>query len=189
MVSKLSEILRSGSGMNNTDPDPYFFTHPVSRIRTGSRIRIRNTGTLAWFCAAREGGGGGRAAEDRERRERVRQRDGRLHRRHGAHRRHQQRDQKHFWVSWEYFSSTWIDVISASVSDPDLDWIRIQSGQCIRIRIQDPDLDPGSGSRSRRSKWPTNVEKFSCFEVPDVLFWGLKASKASSVTWTSIMKA
>jgi hypothetical protein len=93
MVSKLSEILGFGSGMNKTDPDPYFFTH------LGFRIRIHNTGTLAWFCAAREGGGGGRAAEDRERRERVRQRDGRLHRRHGAHRRHQQRDQKHFWVS------------------------------------------------------------------------------------------
>jgi hypothetical protein len=29
------------------------------------------------------------------------------------------------------------------VSDPDPDWIRIQSGQWIRIRFWNPDLDPG----------------------------------------------
>jgi hypothetical protein len=29
------------------------------------------------------------------------------------------------------------------VSDPDPDWIRIQSGQWIRIRNPDPDPDPG----------------------------------------------
>ncbi len=29
------------------------------------------------------------------------------------------------------------------VSDPDPDWIRIQSGQWIRIRIRNPDPDPG----------------------------------------------
>jgi hypothetical protein len=27
--------------------------------------------------------------------------------------------------------------------DPDTDWIRIQSGQWIRIRIRNPDPDPG----------------------------------------------
>ncbi len=49
------------------------------------------------------------------------------------------------------------------VSDPDPDWIRIQSGQWIRIRIRDP--DPG------RQKLPAKVEKISFFEVLDVLFW------------------
>jgi hypothetical protein len=39
------------------------------------------------------------------------------------------------------------------VSDPDPDWIRIQSGQWIRIRIRNPDSDPGG------QKWPTKVEK------------------------------
>jgi hypothetical protein len=29
------------------------------------------------------------------------------------------------------------------VSDPDPYWIRIQSGQWIRIRIRNPDPDPG----------------------------------------------
>ncbi len=29
------------------------------------------------------------------------------------------------------------------VADPDPDWIRIQSGQWIRIRIRNPDPDPG----------------------------------------------
>jgi hypothetical protein len=29
------------------------------------------------------------------------------------------------------------------VSDPDPDWIRIQSGQWIRILIRNPDPDPG----------------------------------------------
>jgi hypothetical protein len=28
-------------------------------------------------------------------------------------------------------------------SDPDPDWIRIQSGQWIRIQIRNPDKDPG----------------------------------------------
>jgi hypothetical protein len=44
-------------------------------------------------------------------------------------------------------------------------------------------LDPGG------QKLPTKVEKsqkFSLFEVLDVLFWGLKAS---SVAWTSFMEA
>ena len=35
---------------------------------------------------------------------------------------------------------------------PDSDWIRIQSGQWIRIRIQNPDPDPGG------QKLPTKVE-------------------------------
>jgi hypothetical protein len=35
---------------------------------------------------------------------------------------------------------------------PDPDWIRIQSGQWIRIR-RNPDPDPGE------QKWPTKVEK------------------------------
>ena len=33
---------------------------------------------------------------------------------------------------------------SSSVSDPDPDWIRIQSGLWIRIRIGNPDPDPGA---------------------------------------------
>jgi hypothetical protein len=53
------------------------------------------------------------------------------------------------------------------VADPysDPDWIRIQSGQWIRIRIRNP--DPGG------QKLPTKVEekfKSSCFEVLDGLF-------------------
>ena len=35
----------------------------------------------------------------------------------------------------------------ASVSDPDPDLIRIQSGLWIRIRIGNPDLDPDPGAR------------------------------------------
>jgi hypothetical protein len=51
------------------------------------------------------------------------------------------------------------------VSVPDPDWIRIQSGQWIRIRNQDP--DPGG------QKLPTKVKKnYRNFirEVLDVLF-------------------
>jgi hypothetical protein len=70
------------------------------------------------------------------------------------------------------------------VSDPDPYWIRIQSGQCIRIRlcIRNPDPDPGG------QKWLKKVEKIkkiSCFEVLDVLFGELKAS---FVTWSSFME-
>ncbi len=74
-------------------------------------------------------------------------------------------------------------ISSVSDPDPDLYWIQIQSGQWIRIRIRNPDLDPEG------PKWPTKVEKnleLSCFEVLDVLIWELKAS---SVTWTSFMEA
>jgi hypothetical protein len=39
------------------------------------------------------------------------------------------------------------------VADPDPNWIRIQSGQWIRIRIRNPDPGPGG------QKWPTKVEK------------------------------
>ncbi len=71
------------------------------------------------------------------------------------------------------------------VSDPDPypDWIRIQSGQWIRIRIWSPDPDPGG------QKWPTKVEKKLrnfMVGVLDVLFWELNAS---FVTWTSFVKA
>jgi hypothetical protein len=48
------------------------------------------------------------------------------------------------------------------VADPDPNWIRIQSGHWIRIRIRNPGPDPGG----------QKVEKFlniSCFEVLDVL--------------------
>ncbi len=65
------------------------------------------------------------------------------------------------------------------IADPD--WIRIQSGQWIRIR--NPDPDPGG------QKWPTKGEFFylsSCFELLDGLFWELKAS---SVTWTFFVEA
>ncbi len=43
--------------------------------------------------------------------------------------------------------------LAARVADPDPNWIRIQSGQWIRIRIRNPDPDPGG------QKWPTKVEK------------------------------
>jgi hypothetical protein len=58
-------------------------------------------------------------------------------------------------------------------------WIRIR----IRIQIADPDPDPGG------QKLPTKIEKsteFSCFEVLDVLFLGLKASPEA---WASFMEA
>ncbi len=65
--------------------------------------------------------------------------------------------------------------------------IRIKSAQWIRIHIQIrnpyPDPDPGG------QKWPAKTEKsleISCFEVLDVLFWGMKASP---VPWTSFMDA
>jgi hypothetical protein len=67
------------------------------------------------------------------------------------------------------------------VADPD--WIRIQSGQWIRIRIRYPDPDPGG------QKWPTKSRKIfnnSWFEVLDGLFWELKAP---SVTLTYFMEA
>ncbi len=76
--------------------------------------------------------------------------------------------------------------ISGRVSDPDPDpdpdLIRIQWGQWIRIRIRNPDPDPDPGGQ----KWPTKVEKNSCFEVLDGLFCELQTS---SVTWTYFMEA
>jgi hypothetical protein len=57
------------------------------------------------------------------------------------------------------------------VSDPYLDWIRIQSGQA--------DPYPDSESRSRRARMThknRKTLKISCFEVLDVLFRGLKVS-------------
>jgi hypothetical protein len=48
-------------------------------------------------------------------------------------------------------------------SDPD--WIRIQSGQWIRIRIRNPD-----SAGQKRPKKLKKKEKISCFEVLDVLF-------------------
>ncbi len=43
--------------------------------------------------------------------------------------------------------------------------------------VSDP--DPESGSVSRRAKIPLKIEKISCFEVLDVLFWELKASSVA----------
>ncbi len=74
---------------------------------------------------------------------------------------------------------------SGSISGSGSAWIRINLS-CwirIRIRIQIADSDPGE------QKWPTKIEKsteFSCFEVLDVLFWGLKASP---VAWASFLEA
>ncbi len=71
------------------------------------------------------------------------------------------------------------DSSSAVDPDPYTDWIWIQWGPsiCIRIRIRNPDPYPGG------QKWPTNIEKLLnfIFEILDVLFWGLKASP---VAWT-----
>ncbi len=52
----------------------------------------------------------------------------------------------------------------------------------IRIRIRNPDLDPGGQKWQNKNR---KKKKNSCFEVLDVLFWELKAS---SVTWTSFME-
>ncbi len=71
-------------------------------------------------------------------------------------------------------------LIKISISDPD--WIRIQL-----VRSVDPDSE--SGSESKRAKMTHKSRNFlenSCFEVLDVLFWGLKAS---SVAWKSFMEA
>ncbi len=54
----------------------------------------------------------------------------------------------------------------ARVSDPD--WIRIQSDQWIRIRIRNPDPDPGGQKMTHKSRKKT--KKFHVFEVLDVLF-------------------
>jgi hypothetical protein len=59
------------------------------------------------------------------------------------------------------------------------------------MRSVDPNPDSESGSRRPKEGKMTHinrkkVKKFLCFEVLDVLFWGLKAS---SVTWTSFMEA
>jgi hypothetical protein len=53
----------------------------------------------------------------------------------------------------------------------------------IRIRIQSvhSSVNPDSGPRGQKLH-----TKISCFEVLDVLFWGLKAFP---VTWTSFMEA
>jgi hypothetical protein len=63
--------------------------------------------------------------------------------------------------------------------------IRINLSCWIRIRIQiaDPDPDPGGQKFSKKIEKST---EFSCFEVLDVLFWGLKASP---VAWASFMEA
>jgi hypothetical protein len=58
----------------------------------------------------------------------------------------------------------------SSVSDPDLYWNRIKSGQWIRIRIGTGfNQISGSGSvfEIRNGQ---NIKKISCFEVLDVLF-------------------
>jgi hypothetical protein len=59
--------------------------------------------------------------------------------------------------------------------------------------VHEPMLDAvyrtwtGSGPRSRRTKYdPQKNLKISCYEVLDILFWGLKAT---SVAWTSFMEA
>jgi len=53
--------------------------------------------------------------------------------------------------------------VPSRVPDPDPDWIRIQSGQWIRIRNPDPD----SGGQ----KWPTHKSRKKKFiEVLDALF-------------------
>jgi hypothetical protein len=63
-------------------------------------------------------------------------------------------------------------------------WIRINLSAWIRIQIhilnENPDPDPEG------QKWPATIEKrieFSCFEVLYVLFWGLKASNVSCITY------
>jgi hypothetical protein len=62
-------------------------------------------------------------------------------------------------------SKLYLFSIVIRVSDPDPDWIRIQSGQWIRIQNSDP--DPGGQKMSHKKG--ENLE-ISCFEVLDVLF-------------------
>ena len=59
-------------------------------------------------------------------------------------------------------------------------WIRIQSGQWIRIRIRNPDPDPGG------QKLPTKGEKIHVLKCWMASYCELQAS---SVTWTYFMKA
>ncbi len=72
-----------------------------------------------------------------------------------------------------YCGSTVLRLLILWSSDPD------------SIRSVDPSLNPGA------QKWPAKIEKnyaTSCFEVLDVLFWGLKAFSVP-VAWTSCMEA
>jgi hypothetical protein len=60
---------------------------------------------------------------------------------------------------------------------------------CSTLRVADPDSHSNCGSGSRRAKMTHKNRKsteFSCFEVLDVLFRGLKASP---LAWASFMEA
>jgi hypothetical protein len=65
----------------------------------------------------------------------------------------------------------------------------VSGSALIRGAGSGPDPHSNCGSGSRRAKMTHKKRKsteFSCFEVLDVLFWGLKAS---SVAWASFMEA
>ncbi len=180
------------SGFFIPGPDPDFF-YPSrilseSRIRTGSRFRIRNTSTITWvLCSQRRrrrwaGGWGSRATRASTTARwttssTTRSPPSTSAKRSGAFL------GEHWAVpAREYFSSSWIDYISASVSDPDPNWFRFKSGQWIRIwgiriRIQEGRNDP------------QKKKNFHVLKCQMSFFWGLKASKASSVTWTSFIEA
>jgi hypothetical protein len=64
-------------------------------------------------------------------------------------------------------------------SDPN--WIRIQSGQWIRIRIRNP-VQEGKNDPQKKKKLLEN----SCLEVLDVLYL---EQKASFVTWMFFTEA
>ncbi len=52
----------------------------------------------------------------------------------------------------------------------------------IRIRIQIADPDPDPGEQQLSTKLDT-ITEFACFEVLDVLFWGLKASPVAGASY------
>ncbi len=80
-----------------------------------------------------------------------------------------------------YFDSLFEDRFKkCRVADPDPNWIRIQSGQWIRISIRNPDPDLGG------QKWPTKVEKIKKFHV--LKCW-MFSFESSAVTWTSFKEA
>ncbi len=65
-----------------------------------------------------------------------------------------------------------LDNKKISVSDRDPNWIRILSGQWLRISIRLQNPHPDSGGQ----KWPAKIEKIKKFHV------------ASFVAWTSFME-
>ncbi len=85
----------------------------------------------------------------------------------------QMRSEK-FGVDRQLRNQLFLIVIHHHVQVRVVDRIRINLSCWIWIWIHILNVDPDPGEQ----KWPTNIEKskeFSCFEVLEALFWGLKA--------------